>query len=95
MGQYDDDARMQRWMLERCFRTLAMPTVTAPGTTTAAPRKFFKIDGDYDNMVIGDGDVDDDCTGEISAVLRKSYLIVTTFQPFHKVSGNRRNDQMP
>ena len=24
MDQYDDDARMQRWMLERCFRTLAM-----------------------------------------------------------------------
>ena len=92
MGQYDDDARMQRWMLERCFRTLAMPMVTAPGTTTAAPRKFFKIDGDYDNMVIGDADevldddADDDCAREISAALRKSYLIVTTFQHFHKVS---------
>ena len=52
-------------------------------------------------MVIGeddevlDDDADDDCAGEISAALRKSSLMVTTFQHFYKVSGNRRNDQMP
>ena len=38
-SQDDDDARMQRWMLERCFRTLATVMETALGMTTAVRRK--------------------------------------------------------
>ena len=50
--QDDDGARIQRWMLERCFRTLAMPMTIALAMTTAALRKFCRNDQNFLDLKI-------------------------------------------
>ena len=47
-----DGVRIQRWMLERCFRTLAMPMTIALAMTTAALRKFCRNDQNFLDLKI-------------------------------------------